>query len=58
MWMLLCDGDAKKPFLTFPEFLTGMVRVQNNPYMYERFHLFAPDQLMSMVRALVYRRFQ
>ena len=48
MWGLLTD-DPKKEFLTFSEFLVGMVRVQNDKYMHSRFHLFSPDQLMSMV---------
>lgn len=49
MWHLLVDGDAKKPFVCFREFIAGMVRIQNDEYLKSRFHLFTPDKLMSLV---------
>eukprot|EP01052_Picozoa_sp_SAG31_P000915 SAG31_NODE_29_length_32663_cov_14.779695_2_plen_725_part_00 len=47
MWEVM--NPAKKPFLTFAEFLEGMVAVQDNANLNKKFHLFSPDSLMSLV---------
>jgi Ca2+-binding EF-hand superfamily protein len=47
MWEVMNPG--RKPFLVFAEFLEGMVRVQADKNLNKKFHLFAPDALMSLV---------
>ena len=47
MWEIM--NPNKKPFLTFAEFLSAMVIVQDNPVLNKKFSLFSPDALMSLV---------
>eukprot|EP01051_Picozoa_sp_SAG22_P001357 SAG22_NODE_52_length_24288_cov_15.594568_25_plen_751_part_00 len=47
MWEVM--NPQRKPFLTFQEFLEGMVSVQEDPKLNKKFHLFSPDALMSLV---------
>ena len=47
MWQVM--NPDNKPFLTFAEFLEGMVAVQENEKLNKKIHLFAPDSLMSLV---------
>jgi hypothetical protein len=47
MWSVLNPQKAK--FITFAEFLHGMVRVQAHAVLSKKFHLFTPDTLMSLV---------
>lgn len=47
MWDVM--NPKGQPFLTFEEFLSGMVAVQNHDELNKKFHLFTPDTLMSLV---------